>query len=93
MSTIFIYQVFLLFTQQGYGKSLWLMHGMFRANGGCGYVKKPEFLMQKGPRNEVFDPKRTLPVKKTLKVSLKCFYLRRVFNLYDDNPIIFFFFF
>lgn len=58
------------FNMQGYGKSLWLMQGMFRANGGCGYVKKPEFLMQKGPRNEVFDPKRTLPVKKTLKVNI-----------------------
>lgn len=50
------------------------MQGMFRANGGCGYVKKPAFLMEKGPNNEVFDPKRTLPVKKTLKVR---YYLRR----------------
>jgi len=46
------------------------MQGMFRANGGCGYVKKPDFLMQKGPRNEVFDPKRTLLVRKTLKVRI-----------------------
>lgn len=45
-----------------------MMHGMFRANGGCGYVKKPEFLMKTGPNNEVFDPKVTLPVKTTLKV-------------------------
>lgn len=44
------------------------MQGMFRANGGCGYVKKPDFLMEKGPQNEVFDPKRKLPVKSTLKV-------------------------
>ncbi|KAJ7963984.1 Phosphoinositide phospholipase C [Quillaja saponaria] len=58
------------FNMQGYGKSLWLMHGMFRANGGCGYIKKPDFLMKKGPRNEVFDPKRTLQVKKTLKVKI-----------------------
>uniref|UniRef100_A0A2N9GLK6 Phosphoinositide phospholipase C n=1 Tax=Fagus sylvatica TaxID=28930 RepID=A0A2N9GLK6_FAGSY len=58
------------FNMQGYGKSLWLMHGMFRANGECGYVKKPDFLMQRGPHNEVFDPKRTLPVKKTLKVKV-----------------------
>ncbi|KAK9282589.1 hypothetical protein L1049_010806 [Liquidambar formosana] len=58
------------FNMQGYGKSLWLMHGMFRSNGGCGYVKKPEFLMKKGPNNEVFDPKRTLPVKTTLKVKV-----------------------
>ena len=45
-----------------------MMHGMFRSNGGCGYVKKPDFLMNKGPNNEVFDPKATLPVKKTLRV-------------------------
>lgn len=31
-------------------------------------MKKPEFLIEKGPHNEVFDPRRTLPVKKTLKV-------------------------
>lgn len=55
---------------QGYGRSLWLMHGMFRANGGCGYLKKPDFLLLKGPQNEVFDPKRSLPVKETLKVTV-----------------------
>ncbi|KAI3748848.1 hypothetical protein L6452_12238 [Arctium lappa] len=58
------------FNMQGYGKSLWMMHGMFRSNGGCGYVKKPDFLMSKGPDNEVFDPKATLPVKKTLRVKV-----------------------
>lgn len=45
------------------------MQGMFRANGGCGYVKKPDFLLKTGPHNEVFDPKYKLPVKTTLKVS------------------------
>ncbi|XP_058207250.1 phosphoinositide phospholipase C 6 [Rhododendron vialii] len=55
---------------QGYGKSLYLMHGMFRSNGGCGYVKKPDFLMMRGPSNEVFDPKTALLVKKTLKVRV-----------------------
>uniref|UniRef100_A0A7N0T6G0 phosphoinositide phospholipase C n=1 Tax=Kalanchoe fedtschenkoi TaxID=63787 RepID=A0A7N0T6G0_KALFE len=55
---------------RGYGKSLWLMHGMFRSNGECGYVKKPDLLMKKGPKNEVFDPRKTLPVKTTLKVSV-----------------------
>ncbi|KAL3521211.1 hypothetical protein ACH5RR_019360 [Cinchona calisaya] len=60
----------LAFNMQGYGKSLWLMHGLFRSNGGCGYVKKPDFLMKRGPRNEVFDPKVKLPVKKTLKVTV-----------------------
>ena len=46
------------------------MHGMFRANGGCGYVRKPDFLMGKGPYGEVFDPKTTLAVQKKLKVSI-----------------------
>ncbi|KAK1409358.1 hypothetical protein QVD17_35884 [Tagetes erecta] len=55
---------------QGYGRSLWMMHGMFRSNGGCGYVKKPDFLMSRDPNNEVFDPKVILPVKKTLKVMI-----------------------
>ncbi|XP_027329945.1 phosphoinositide phospholipase C 2-like isoform X4 [Abrus precatorius] len=58
------------FNMQGYGRSLWLMHGMFRANGGCGYVKKPDFLLKTGPNNEVFDPKVKLPVKTTLKVTV-----------------------
>lgn len=57
------------FNMQGYGKSLWLMHGMFRANAGCGYVKKPNFLLKEGPDDQVFDPKEKLPVKKTLKVK------------------------
>ncbi|XP_071732765.1 phosphoinositide phospholipase C 6-like isoform X7 [Rutidosis leptorrhynchoides] len=59
------------FNMQGYGRSLWMMHGMFRSNGGSGYVKKPDFLMNKGPNGEVFDPKsKTLPVKQTLKVKI-----------------------
>ncbi|XP_008220858.1 PREDICTED: phosphoinositide phospholipase C 4-like isoform X2 [Prunus mume] len=57
------------FNMQGYGRSLWLMQGMFRANGGCGYVKKPDFVM-KNLDNQVFDPKANLPVKKTLKVKV-----------------------
>lgn len=44
------------------------MHGMFKANGSCGYVKKPDFLMSIGPENQVFDPKADLPIKITLKV-------------------------
>lgn len=32
-------------------------------------MKKPETIMQKLQSGEVFDPKGTLPVKKTLKVS------------------------
>lgn len=58
------------FNMQGYGRSLWLMHGFYKANGGCGYVKKPDFLLSTGSNNEVFDPKAILPVKKTLKVKV-----------------------
>lgn len=48
---------------------MWLMHGFFKVNGGCGYIKKPEFLLKNEPNNGNFDPKAKLPVKKTLKVS------------------------
>uniref|UniRef100_A0A0A9HBL9 Phosphoinositide phospholipase C n=1 Tax=Arundo donax TaxID=35708 RepID=A0A0A9HBL9_ARUDO len=56
------------FNMQGYGRALWLMHGFYKANGGCGYVKKPDFLMQTEP--EIFDPRKPQPVKKTLKVKV-----------------------
>lgn len=46
------------------------MRGMFKANGGCGYVKKPEFLIRTLPHEEVFDPKKPPSVKQILKVSL-----------------------
>ncbi|KAI3682127.1 hypothetical protein L2E82_50159 [Cichorium intybus] len=52
------------FNMQGYGKNLWLMQGMFRANGGCGYVKKPKFLCEGGLS---FHPNE---VKKILKVRV-----------------------
>ncbi|KAK7320602.1 hypothetical protein VNO77_30226 [Canavalia gladiata] len=58
------------FNMQGHGKSLWLMQGMFRANGGCGYVKKPQILMQKHQCDNEFNPTNILPVKKTLKVKV-----------------------
>ncbi|BAT81118.1 hypothetical protein VIGAN_03077600 [Vigna angularis var. angularis] len=58
------------FNMQGHGKSLWYMQGMFRANGGCGYVKKPSFLIEEGPDDEVFDPKKPMPVQKTLMVKV-----------------------
>jgi phosphatidylinositol phospholipase C delta len=45
------------------------MDGFYKANGGCGYVKKPDFLMQTCPDGKVFDPKADLPVKATLKVD------------------------
>lgn len=53
------------FNMQGYGRSLWIMQGFFRANGGCGYVRKPDFLI-----NGAFDPRAKLPVKRTLKVKI-----------------------
>ncbi|CAI9762229.1 unnamed protein product [Fraxinus pennsylvanica] len=58
------------FNMQGYGKFLWMMHGMFRSNGGCGYVKKPDLLMKTCRSNEVFDPKLPWPVRQTLKVTV-----------------------
>jgi phosphatidylinositol phospholipase C delta len=60
---------------QGYGRALWLMNGFYKANGGCGYVKKPDFLMQTCPDGKVFDPTADLPVKTTLKVhnTFLCF--------------------
>ncbi|KAH0659806.1 hypothetical protein KY289_028554 [Solanum tuberosum] len=58
------------FNMQGYGRFLWMMQGFFRANGGCGYVKKPDFLLSPdGACDEVFNSK-ALPIKKTLKVKI-----------------------
>ena len=64
---------------QGYGRYLWLMNGMFRSNGGCGFVKKPDFLMKGGPHGEVFNPKTKFPVKKSLKVSAPTTFLYSFF--------------
>ncbi|XP_006404399.2 phosphoinositide phospholipase C 8 [Eutrema salsugineum] len=50
-------------------EKLWLMQGMFRANGGCGYVKKPDFLLNASPGG-VFYPTVNPEVKKTLKVKV-----------------------
>ncbi|XP_010032979.2 phosphoinositide phospholipase C 2 [Eucalyptus grandis] len=55
------------FNMQGYGKYLWIMEGMFKANGRCGYVKKPDFLLDK---DHIFDPAKPLPVKTNLKVTV-----------------------
>ncbi|XP_023633971.1 phosphoinositide phospholipase C 3 isoform X2 [Capsella rubella] len=55
------------FNMQGHGKQLWMMQGMFRANGGCGYVKKPAILLKE---NTLFDPSKRLPIKTTLKVKI-----------------------
>ncbi|KAK5830563.1 Phosphoinositide phospholipase C 2 -like protein [Gossypium arboreum] len=58
------------FNMQGYGKYLWIMQGMFKANGGCGYVKKPDFLLQRGENDEVFNPNAPLEVKTVLRVKV-----------------------
>lgn len=62
-----------------------MMHGMFRSNGGCGYIRKPDFLMNKGPNDEVFDPKAALPVKKTLKVE----YVNLLFFLFFMDFLVY----
>lgn len=43
------------------------MQGMFRANGGCGYVKKPGILLD---TKRLFDPSKMLPIKTTLKLKI-----------------------
>ena len=69
-----------IFFLQGHGRALWLMYGFYKANGGCGYVKKPDFLMQTCPDGKVFDPKADLPVKATLKVD--AMFLSSSFSLF-----------
>ncbi|XVF46750.1 hypothetical protein PTKIN_Ptkin03bG0053400 [Pterospermum kingtungense] len=58
------------FNMQSHKKHLWIMQGMFKANGGCGYVKKPDFLLHRGPNDEVFNPDAQLDVKTVLTVKL-----------------------
>lgn len=58
---------------QGYGRPLWLVHGLFRANGGCGYVKKPDWLTGKSSEAALDLPDACaldIPVKKILKVQI-----------------------
>ncbi|KAA3481997.1 phosphoinositide phospholipase C 2-like [Gossypium australe] len=55
------------FNMQGCDKHLRLMHGMFKANGQCGYVKKPDFLLN---TNEIFDPEVKHSEKTILKVTV-----------------------
>ncbi|KAK4854854.1 hypothetical protein QYF36_001883 [Acer negundo] len=57
------------FNMQGTGKQLRIMQGMFRANGGCGYVKKPDFFLRPDflLRRHLMDRSE---VKKTLKVKI-----------------------
>ena len=62
----YVANCFVLF--KGGGHYLRYMEGMFRANGGCGYVKKPNILLNV---NDIFDPKALRPVKTTLQVKNK----------------------
>ncbi|KAF3454248.1 hypothetical protein FNV43_RR04695 [Rhamnella rubrinervis] len=58
------------FNMQGHGKYLWIMEGMFKANGGCGYVKKPDFLLNVDEYSKVFNRQDKLQVQTTLKVMV-----------------------
>ncbi|KAF4352125.1 hypothetical protein F8388_011717 [Cannabis sativa] len=55
--------------QMGYGKHLWVMQGMFNSNGGCGYVKKPDFLLSSTIPHHIIDPHNPT-VKMILKVKV-----------------------
>ncbi|KAM6578242.1 hypothetical protein CsatB_030079 [Cannabis sativa] len=57
------------FNMQGYGKHLWVMQGMFNSNGGCGYVKKPDFLLSSTIPHHIIDPHNPT-VKMILKVKV-----------------------
>lgn len=57
------------FLNQGYGRPLWLVQGFFKANGGCGYVRKPRFLLETENGQKLFNPTDIRPVKTLLKVQ------------------------
>ncbi|KAI4340333.1 hypothetical protein MLD38_025183 [Melastoma candidum] len=52
--------------QKGYGKYIWITQGMFWGNGGRGYIRKPDLLMNLA---DIFDLRKTLPHKTILKVT------------------------
>jgi len=64
------------------------MEGIFGANGGCGYVKKPDILLNVGPNNEVFDPRAIRPVQKILQVKGMCISIHIFFDK-EKRKIIF----
>ncbi|KAF2611448.1 hypothetical protein F2Q70_00007839 [Brassica cretica] len=76
------------FNLQSHGKFLWMMQGMFKANGGCGYVKKPDVLLSNGPGGGNFNPySQGLQIKTTLKVTFKvCFCCARSFKVKSSEP-------
>ncbi|CAJ1860230.1 unnamed protein product [Sphenostylis stenocarpa] len=83
------------FQDMGYGIFRWLMHGMFKANGECGHVIKPDFLLHVGPNNEIFDPrahmvKTTLKVKDLLPIDLSAILLLSVSSRFFTKLAILF---
>lgn len=54
---------------QGYGKELWQAFGKFKGNGGCGYVLKPQYLLENLPSGVPFNP--TSPRNTTLILKIK----------------------
>lgn len=56
----------LFISLKGHGHFLWYMEGMFKANGGCGYVKKPDILLN---NSEIYDSRVNRPIQKTLQVK------------------------
>uniref|UniRef100_A0A9I9DLW3 Phosphoinositide phospholipase C n=1 Tax=Cucumis melo TaxID=3656 RepID=A0A9I9DLW3_CUCME len=51
------------------GKYLWTMEGMFRGNGGCGYIKKPEFLLN----NPKTSSSRSTPSQRIKGLKIKVY--------------------
>ncbi|XP_022964953.1 phosphoinositide phospholipase C 2-like [Cucurbita moschata] len=58
------------FNMQGYGKYLWIMEGMFRGNGGCGYIKKPDFLLNNSEQENSTSRSTSLIMIKRLKLKV-----------------------
>lgn len=60
---------------QGFGKCLWKAHGFFKANGGCGYIHKPKFLLENDANGAIFNPKLHHAVKEIFKVNYNLLHL------------------
>ncbi|XP_065878615.1 phosphoinositide phospholipase C 2-like isoform X1 [Euphorbia lathyris] len=58
------------FNMQGYGKHLWVMQGLFKANGGCGYVKKPNFLLKPDQNIDALNHTHVKKILKQVKVYI-----------------------
>lgn len=76
VSTIYAYNSLLgVYLLQGYGKCLWKAHGFFKANGGCGYIHKPKFLLENDANGAIFNPKLHHAVKEIFKVNYNLLHL------------------